>query len=276
MSNAPRGSTSDQNRPFADSARWPVLARLPDVAEPITRRPMPQGAPGAIEYRFDPPQVSDSAEREANSALSTSRGPTPGVRPPHALERVRPLSQRGLPRRESPILPKSNPFAIPRPRLVDSLAPLVRFMTMVILFTAAGIWFQKMGSHKATPEQPIDLPTTAAQPLVAPTKNAEVHLAPAPTATFPLDSTPQTRARVGRADGNDTAKIETPTTPVTLNNRPAPNPPHFLVRSGDQLPRVQTVEPASDSVGSDPARPKSGETPSVAQLPGYFIEIPTR
>jgi hypothetical protein len=82
----------------------------------------------------------------------------------------------------------------------------------------------------------------------------------------------QTGARLGQADGNDFAKLEQRVMPVPIMNRPAANPPHVLVRSGEPLPRVQMVEPQS----ANAAGGQSGETPSVAQLPGTFFEIPTR
>jgi hypothetical protein len=277
MSNLPRGSTSDQNRQLADTSRWPVLARLPHVTtDPLAKRPGMETTSGATTYRIDPPQAEDSAVRHSTPATAPSRNATPGVRrQPHAFDRSRVPSTRVNPRRESPILPRSNPFVIPRPRLIDSLAPAVRFLTMFVLFTAAGLWLQMIGRHDVAPTQTMELPTTAAQPAVAPTKNADAHTLPAPTATGPLEAAPQppqAGARLGQADGNDFAKLEQKVVPVPVMNRPAPNPPHVLVRSGEPLPRVHTTEPQSnDASGS-----ASGETPSVAQLPGTFFEIPTR
>jgi hypothetical protein len=277
MSSLPRGSTSDQNRPLAETSRWPVLARLPHVTtDPLANRPGVETTSGATSYRFDPPQADDSAARHSTPATAVNRNATAGVRrQPHAFDRNRVASTRVNPRRESPILPRSNPFAIPRPRLIDSLAPAVRFLTMFVLFTAAGLWLQMLGRHEAAPTQSMELPKTAAQPPVAPTKNADAHTLPAPTATGPLEvapQPPQTGARLGQADGNDFAKLEQKVVPVPMMNRPAVNPPHVLVRSGEPLPRVHTTEPQSaNSSGSE-----SGEMPSVAQLPGTFFEIPTR
>jgi hypothetical protein len=203
------------------------------------------------------------------------------------LDRVR-VGQRAASRRASTILPRSNPFSIPGPRLIDSLVPAVRFLTLVVLFTAAGIWIQMKGHRAGAAADKMELPKTAAQPPAIPAKNAADRTAPAPTATGPLETKPQTEARVGQIEGNDFAQRETRAIPAQLDNRPALSPPHFLVRSSGPLPRVQNSEPLGAGVGDDsargddparqgdPARGDGEEAPSMAQLPGFFIEIPTR
>src|SRR5262245_21841348 len=221
MSNLPHGSSSDQNRQLAETSRWPVLARLPHVTtDPLAKRPGMETTSGVTKYRIDPPQVGDSATPAPTTTGPASRNPSAGMRrQPHAFDRTRVSGSRTSPGRESPILPRSNPFAIPRPRLIDSLAPAVRFLTMFFLFTAAGLWLQMLGRPEVTPTQTIDLPTTATQPALAPPKNADAHTLPPPTATGPLEAKPQqpqAGARLGQAGGNDFAKLEQKVVPTPL------------------------------------------------------------
>src|SRR6476620_2409053 len=196
MSDLSHGRRTNEGRRRADAARFPVLARLPDAStEPPAIRSTQLTGPGGVEYRFDPPQ-----QRDTGSQSPAGSQPKVG-QPPHVRERVRAIGQRGIPRGESPVLPRTNPFANPRPRLVDSLAPAVRFLTMVALFTAAGVWFQTFNRH-GQPAQAVELPKTANQPAPAPAKNAADHTVPMPTATGPIESHPEPDARVGRAGGN--------------------------------------------------------------------------
>jgi hypothetical protein len=294
MSNVPRGWTTDENRGLADTARWPVLARLPDVsADSIAARSAKLRTPGAIEYRFDPPQPNDHANRTSGPAQSAIRNPQSAMaRQPHMFERGRPVGQRGFPRRESSVLPRSNPFSNPRPRLVDSVAPAVRFITMAVLFAAAGIWIQMMGSH-ASPTRAVEPPQTAAQPPITPGKNAGDHTVPAPTATGPIERPPESGARVGRADGDDFAVHDTSAAGPLSAGRPTVTPPHCLIAAGGHVPRVQISEARLTGVVDDPARDSSAgaenqangeangaseadQSPAVARFPGFLTDIPTR
>ncbi len=282
MSNVSRSSTTDENRRPADTTRWPVLARLPDVsADPTSGRAAKQTTPGAVEYRFDPPQVGDSSVRTAASNQSTNR------RQPHAFERRRPAGHRGIPRRESPVLPRSNPFSNPRPRLIDSVAPAIRFLTMAALFTAAGIWIQMMGFH-ASPTRQIEVPKTATKSPAAPAKSAGDHTVPTPTATGPLETVPASGARVGRTEGGDDfASHENTHSQTSPPEHPTVMPPHFLVTEGGHVPRVQTSDPhaATDesarsdtpatiypSTGEPASTNESDQAPAMARYPGFKIE----
>src|SRR4029078_6293802 len=128
------------------------------------------GVPGGIEYRFDPPQSANSVARTTGSVQNATS------QQPHMFDR----GQRGITRGRSSVLPRSNPFSNPRPRLIDSVAPAVRFLTMVALFTAARLWVPMMGRQSLPATPSIDAPKTAAQPAVAPAKNANDHTLPAP------------------------------------------------------------------------------------------------
>jgi hypothetical protein len=244
--------------------------------------------PGAIEYRFDPPQPNDNANRTAGPVQSAMS------KQPHMFERRRPVGERGFPRRESSVLPRSNPFSNPRPRLIDSVAPTVRFITMMVLFAAAGIWIQMMGRHAPpTTTRTAEPPQTAAQPPVAPAKNAGDHTVPAPTATGPIERVPESGARVGRADGDDFAAHNESATGPLLGAHPTVMPPHCLIAAGSHVPRVQTSDAKLTGVVEDPARDNAAgaenqaggeadstseadQSPAVARFPGFLMEIPTR
>jgi hypothetical protein len=286
MSNVPRGRTNDEGRRLADATPWPVLARLPEAsAEGLVERLAKPGESGRIEYRFDPPQTREAGTQTPSSVQGTIS------QQPHMLDRGRSTSTRGIPRRESPVLPRSNPFSNPRPRLVDSVAPAVRFLTMAVLFTAAGLWFQMLGRDSAAPTRSIEPPKTAAQPAVAPAKSVDHHTVPLPTATGPIESQPESGARVGRVDGDDFASRDSAAGPAPAV-RPTATPPHFLISAGSQVPRVRVSDsdptavdgtaqgaaenpdqaPGGDATGNT----ESSESPAVARYPGFLMDIPTR
>jgi hypothetical protein len=263
MSNVPRGWKTDEERRLAGAARWPVLARLPDASTDATvvRFAKPSAADGT-EYRFDPPQLNESSARLLGSAAAAV------VQQPHMLERGRPKGQRGIPRRvSSSVLPQSNPFSNPRPRLIDSVAPAVRFLTMVALFTAAGVWVQMLGRHGQSTKS-AEPPQTAAQPAAIPAKNADDHTAPFPTATGPIETQPEPGARVGRADGDGFAAQNNSASGPVPAARPTLAPPHFLISAGSHVPRVRVVDSTSSA--------ESVESDATARCPGFDSDNPTR
>src|SRR3954453_2072210 len=187
VDDAHRSSLATGKGHTATTARSPVLARLPDVSdESVPSQAGRSAAIGATNYRFDRPQDS-----QVQSSAQASTRP-PGVSPklgashqPHAFGRSR--VHRRMTRRESPILPRSNPFAIPSARLIDTLAPALRFVTLVVLFTAAGIWLQSMSTRSATVDaQPKEQPQTASQLPAVPDRNTVAPQPPRPTAAGPL------------------------------------------------------------------------------------------
>src|SRR4051812_28474690 len=162
MDDAHRSSLDSGKRHVATSARCPVLARLPDVSD--VTAPSQPGTPNAIaatNYRFDRPQNAQIQSGTYTSSSSASLNAKLGAaHQPHAFGRSR--EHRRIPRRASSVLPRSNPFAIPSATLMDSLAPALRFITLVALFTAAGIWLQTMSTRSATPlSAPAEQPKTA-------------------------------------------------------------------------------------------------------------------
>jgi len=289
MSNVPQGGTTDEARRHADATRWPVLVRLPNVsADSPAERSSKLESRGGIEYRFDPPQADSLGGRTPDHVQAAA------LKQPHAFERSRLKGERGFPRRESPILPRTNPFANPRPRLVDSIAPAVRFLTMVALFTAAGIWIQMMGHHEPAQTQSVETPApkTASQPVAAP-KNADDHTIPGPTATGPIETLPDTGVRVGRAEADDFATCDSSAAGPVPTSHPTATPPHFLVSSGSHVPRVRIADSNPTTAAENPAQAAAAdlndasgseltdttepdESPAVARYPGFLIDTPTR
>jgi hypothetical protein len=264
MSNVPRGWTTDEDRRLADTTRWPVLARLPDAsADAIAERFAKPSGTGGVEYRFDPPQPADTGIRTQKSVQSS-------ISQPHIFERGRTMRQRGIPRRESTVLPRSNPFSNPRPRLIDSVAPAVRFLTMAALFTAVGIWVQMLGRHESPPARSSEVPKTAAQPAAAPAKSVDNHAIPAPTATGPIGTQPESGARVGRVEGDDFASQRNSAAGPLPVARPTLTPPHVLISSGSQVPRVRVADSASNGESTDIT--ESDESPAMARYPGFSME----
>ena len=269
-----------------------MLVRLPNVSvEPPDVRTAKPAVPGGNEYRFDPPQ---SGERSSPTAHTKTTASQPAAVPrspqqPHLFDRRRSIGQRGFPRRESPVLPSTNPFSNPRPRLLNSVAPAVRFLTMVALFTAAGLWVQMLGKHGTASSNSLEAPKTAAQPHFAPAKSAADATAPAPTATGPIETAPESGARVVPFDRHAFAGRENSAAGPLPTVHPAVVPPHFLISAGISVPRVRVTDSTADDTtrsewnGSNntAAHSLSGESnsqeaPAVARFPGFLMDDSTR
>jgi hypothetical protein len=291
MASALQGWTDDDGR-LAEAGGWPVLVRLPNVpVEAHTARAVKPAVAGGNEYRFDPPQSTDRASQTAQGAARTRQEAAALHSPqqPHLFNRRRNIGQRGFPRRHSPVLPSTNPFSNPRPRLLDSVAPAVRFLTMVALFTAAGLWVQMLGRQSSPPSRFIETPKTAAQSRAVPAKSAADDTVPGPTATGPIETAPESGARVGQIDRHDFAIRENSAAGPLPTARPAVAPPHFLISPGSSVPRVRitdsSVDDSSHGAMSDPnastsrspnSEGDSEESASVARFPGFFMQNSTR
>jgi hypothetical protein len=294
MATAPRGWTTDDDRRFAEAGRWPVLVRLPNVsAEPQIGRTVKPAVPGGNEYRFDPPQAGDHSGPTSHVKTPARPSQPPAslrsAQQPHLFDRRRNIGQRGFPRRESIVLPNTNPFSNPRPRLLDSVAPAVRFLTMVALFTAAGLWVQMLGKHGSPSSHSVEVPKTAAQPQFAPAKSAADDTVPAPTATGPIETTPESGARVGQLDRDDFAARESSSFGPIPTTHPAVAPPHFLISAGGSVPRVRVTDSMADSSASNGmsgsnntanhafrSESDTREAPAVARFPGFLMDNSTR
>lgn len=297
MENAFRTPKSDATQRSHVLTARPVLARLPDVsAELLRQRP----AAGRVGYRFDPPEASEQASSGPlrNELVYAPQSTRPMQ--PHVFERGRTTERQArLRHRESPVLPRTNPFALPRRQMFDSIAPVLRFLTLVALFTAAATWIQVVRQNSKSADQPTEPRGTTAQERSAPTGKTAERPTKMPTAVGPVNGTPEAGTRVGRVRAtNDFAALRGDILPVT----PAADEIGFTLPSlgganGGELPRVQTTEapaveialggktgggtfdvlsPADAPARSDAAAQSEGELPEVASLPGFIIEKPSR
>jgi len=260
VDNPSRFTTAETKRRQIETGAAPVLARLPDVSAdlPAARAAIKPAAPN-LGYRFDPPEASDRGSQTAElgrpaesrtlkSELVYAPQASRALRP-HVFDRARTTERPArVPRRESPILPRSNPFAIPRRGILDSILPALRFATLVALFAAAGTWIQHGRFSSQPANESVDSPTTAAEPAAPNTKTADQPVQ-APTAVGPVGTTPKAATRVGRVrDNND-----------------------FATLRGDVL---------GAGVGDDPARSgdaaRPSQPPEVAGVPGFRIHPPSR
>jgi hypothetical protein len=262
---ASRNSATDSRHGQTLRTAKAVLARLPDVTvETELERTVAKTAAGGVGYRFDPPQTSrpqPAASSESRSRSATLRSELIYVphnartHRPHAFgrERVNVKPRR----RESPILPSSNLFENPPRRLLDSIAPAVRFITLVVLFAAAGTWIQMFGRHGAPPAKPIDPPTTTVDEHVAPATKTAERPATGSTASGPIGITPEANRRVGSVrEDHDYARLRgdvlsVPPTAYGLEAITAD-----AGGRGSSLPRLQTAEvPQNEISAADgPAR----------------------
>jgi hypothetical protein len=185
-------------------------------------------------------------------------------------------STRDARRGTSPILPRSDPFAIPRASLHETLAPVVHFLFLFILFTVAGTWILTT-AQRTEPESDFAEPATAAaqqslepQTLTSPSKAIESP-AGTPTAAGPLGTkTPRTglRPRTGNR-----SMIPNPQSSVA----PEPSASRLAQGKWRLLPQIQTADRHRIEVGDDPARSdEPAAPPAVARLTGSILAAPTQ
>jgi hypothetical protein len=168
---------------------------------------------------------------------------------PHVFDRGRKQSrQAATSRRESPVLPRSNPFAIPQRSILDSLAPFLRFATLVALFTAVGIWLQAVAFRSTPTPKTNDTPSTTAQePHNPATKTAE--RPGESTSAGPVKLTPETNLVMGK-----------------------PRDAEFATLRGDILPVSETTD---DDVVRNPPTNLHTAPPAVARrVPGFNVIPP--
>ena len=287
----------EQERGEANAAKWPVLARLPDVSSslPLKGAQSHRARSGeVIDYRFDPAETSGSesgsvATRQAmRAARSENAGITHGSRPPqpHLFHRTSRADERASAvRGTSPILPRSNLFSTGDGSLHDTIGPAVRFFMLVALFTVAGTTVLMIGSEEqASPEISKPVPPALRQTLEPTTAADASNLsvegpAAAPTASGPLGAqvgphvdaiqtpivlpadpiTPLTSQDV---DAETHGEGEPAGEPLDDREREARESPLLPLTSADgrPLPQVQTSEPPA----------------AVAHLPGHILEVPSR
>jgi hypothetical protein len=260
----------------------PVIAQLTDVSPDLpSARAAKKATAQEVGYRFDPPQMADRRAYEAGqdraaqfrtlkSELQYVPVSTRSLRP-HVFDKTRAARRRKpMPRRDSPILPRANTFAIPRRGLLDSIAPALQFALLVALFTVAGTWVQ-MALHKNQgAAEPIETAKATDQRPMSGAAGKTVNGPPqAPTAIGPVRTTPESGTRVGRVRSQDDF--------ATLRGDIMPVEPEMLGSTspglvGPGLPHVQFTEPPKAVVSNEVARAADLERPTeVARVPGFSV-----
>jgi hypothetical protein len=277
---------ADAKRRQSEQSARPVLAQLPDVSAELQQQRATSKPAGNVGYRFDPPQTSNRGVMRATTERAT-KYPTlksqlvysphgPQAQRPHVFARGAADRRTSFPRRESAVLPRSNPFAIPRRSLADSIAPVVRFLTLVALFTAAGTWIQIVKLRNAENARLAEPPATTAQEPVAPTAETADRSTAPPSASGPTGTTPESNTRMGRARENDDfAKLRgdiLPIAPVAATAEMAF--PDLTNADGTTLPRIRTTEPSNTALEAEAAT--SEAPPEVAGIPGFTVRKPSR
>jgi hypothetical protein len=309
-----------------DPGTWPVLARIPDLsadARPSQRPSRPATPTRPSDRRFD--AAKPRAEYESSTAGAVSdRDTAPQSKPKstethreiavgdashnslteqtpaidkHAAHLRQPpahhLNQRAARTRtvdeqleESSVLPNWNPFANPSKRLPETFAPILSFLVMVALFTAAGtcILLLRSAHRHSASDSPAATPiqNTAAAPatLAAPTE---------PTAIGPLGPT---ASRLLPADPNESTHValpefSTPKLTASTSDKTASGDAKGGERSpaatpaNQDYPATQYPEypepefPATNEIQLPQAN-ATGEQLPVARFSGQILEAPTR
>jgi hypothetical protein len=232
-----------------------VLARLPDVADDApTRSQSPRSFANidAHDYRFDPPQARSLYH-------------------PHDGDHTQRSS-----RRQSPILPHSDPFAIGGGSWTETVGPIVRVVLLVALFTAAGIILLAGGNdQQPAVREKASTESTVTRQSLEPVGAIVEASASAPTAAGPAAMSDQSADHTADHDPDPAALNETVDEPVPnaahardgateAARHPYPEtawPAAVMPEAGQSaLPQVQTTDPPH----------------AVAQLPGFITEIPQR
>lgn len=210
--------------------------------------------------------------RTLKSELVYAPGATRSLRP-HVFDKSR-VSPRRKParRRESPILPRSDSFAIPRRGILDSLGPVFRFATLVALFTAAGTWVQ-VALHKNQPtDDRVDTAKISDQRSAGGALKNANHPTQSPTAVGPSGTTPESGTRVGRVrEKDDFATLRGDILPI------APESVGSLELSGPGLPHLQITEAPKVAAEGEAALPADANgAAEVARVPGFSLNLPSR
>lgn len=299
VDNTSRTPTTEVKKPAPAIGGVPVLAQLPLVSP---GRPIASDATAAtrtLGRRFDPPQ----AERRTAPRTTPSENPTTfpklkselvyspeSTRPPqpHVFEWARTREQRKQhPRSESRHLPRSNPYQLPRRSLMETLAPVMRFVLVVALFTAAGTWFQMSAIRKRNASEESEPPKTANQPA-SPANDSLGRPAQAPTAIGPVSSPPESNTKIGRIrDSADYARLRgdilpSPSSGSDAGNshelaaNPIPHVQNFETattvaesttpKTSDKVPAAKNMNSAATESAGTTAR--SASAPEVARAPG--------
>jgi len=283
---ASRTAESGSKRRLLEAGSVPVLAKLPDVASELpTARTGNKPATHDVGYRFDPPELADrgwandahdraAQFRTLKSELVYSPGTVRSLRP-HVFDKTRASQRRRpMPRRDSPILPHANSFAIPRRGLLDSIGPVFRFAVLVAIFTAAGTWIRLSLFKSQGAGEGIEAAQISSQKAASGTSKTVNRPTQAPTASGPVGTTPESGTRVGRVRENDDF--------ATLRGDILPVAPETVGSAlpeliGPGLPRVQITEAPKVVIGDNSRDQDSPAAPAeVASVPGFSPKLPSR
>ena len=222
---------------------WPPMRR------PAGNRPRSLANTDTHDYRFDPPQARS-------------------LHHPHDGDHTPRVS-----RRESPILPRTDLFAIPSPGVMEKFGPIVRLVLLIALFTAAGVILLAGGND----QQPSVREKTSAETTV--TKQSLE-----PTAVV-ADASASTSTAAGPALVPDSSEVETTQAAVDLSDAVDEAAPGAVQASGGATeaaghPYPQTAWPSAAlpdaGHGALPQVQTTDPPQAVAHLPGHITEIPQR
>ena len=193
---------------------WRVYPMWPPMRRPARNRPRLLPTTDAHDYRFDPPQARSLYH-------------------PHDGDHTPRVS-----RRQSPILPRTDPFAIPSPGLMETFGPIVRLVLLIALFTAAGVILLAGGND----QQPSVREKTSAETTV--TKQS---LEPAAVVA---EASASTSTAAGPTLVPDSSEVETTQAAVDLGDAVDETPPGAVQASGGATeaaghPYPQTAWPSA-------------------------------
>lgn len=166
------------------------------------------GESGAPTYRFDPPQTTQrihttpatqptevvaGARASGTSGATATRSSRDTIH--RSFDRLDQPVNRSRVAGRSPILPNSDPFAIPANSLSSTLAPAIHFAMLVVLFTTAGTSILVMRNSHARPAEANKAKPNVVVKHATITPAVIVPGATKPTATGPLGSASRFKRR---------------------------------------------------------------------------------
>ena len=276
------GAVASARRSATEAAgRWPVLAQIPDVSPGVRSAAKPLRADGSqlspVDYRFDPPEARSRniLTGDAVTLPGNYTGGMPrGLQPPAPHLRREPSNESAIQHaRSSRILPRTDPFSTPSASLHEQVAPLVRFLIMVALFTVAGTSVLMMYNQSGgAVSNELPAATTAAhEPDTVAAANQFADAAPTLTPAPPAASPDVARSLDQRSHTELVAE-----SPSAAESSVAPE----QAATDSQLPYPTTNFPAesiTDSAAADlPRVQTSDDAPAVARFTGQIHEAPTR
>jgi hypothetical protein len=154
--------------------------------------------------------------------------------------------------------------------LQDALAPVIRFLVLFALFTAAGTWFLTSTRPAESDRGNSEPQTTVAQPTLTPQQlNPEDNViessAVLPTATGPLGTkAPRTGWRNRNGKQTPRQNPQSAVGPTTSASR-------IAGLDSDLLSEGATNGPSDEFYENESASP-----PAIARLPGYILASPAK